>query len=167
MKLVVNKPYLYEGIQLTYTGLWIVSGYPDSGVFKFPNGNTRTFSWDQNGDLFWDDTDEYFTVTPTETSIIGKYCATCDHTYFSRALHDFACCPCWIDSKHTTGGYIDGGRSYVKCGGSGILVRLHLEQTIYQLEHDWRTGINKYGLLKGRHGVDLLSELTPLPKDLR
>jgi len=167
MTLIVNKPYLYNDTQLTYMGLVKVEGYPDSGVFKDPVGNTREFSWDQNGDMFWDDTDEYFTVTPTQTSLLGKYCLNCDHTYFSRSTHDFACCPCWIESKHKTGGYIDGGRAYVKCGGQGVLVRLTLDQTEYHLYEDWNSQVNQYGLLKGKHGVELINELTPLPEEYR
>ena len=90
--------------------------------------------------------------------ILGRYCPACDHTYFSRARHDFCACPCWLSSGRTTGGYIDGGRDYVKVGGKGITVRIEISQTDKELVEDWRSGTNKYGILKGCKGTPILGE---------
>lgn len=90
--------------------------------------------------------------------ILGRYCTTCDTTYFSRARHDFRPCPCWISSGRKTGGYIDGGRDYAKVGGTGVMVRITLEQSDTELEEDWRTQDNKYGLIKGNVGTPLIEE---------
>ena len=84
--------------------------------------------------------------------VLGRYCKVCDTTYFSRARHDFNCCPCWISSDRKTGGYIDGGRDYTRGGGSGVYVRIYIEQTDKELLDDWRTQTNKYGRLKGNVG---------------
>jgi len=92
--------------------------------------------------------------------ILGRYCNTCDYTYFSRARHDFRSCPCWISSERKTGGYVDGGRDYLKCGGSGIFVRINVSQTSQELADDWKSGKNNYGLIKGMVGsvVDISRE---------
>ena len=90
--------------------------------------------------------------------IIGKYCANCDHTYFSRARHDYRPCPCHFDSKgkgERTGGFIDGGRDYIRCGGSGVFVKIPIEQTDEELERDWYYQSNKFGLIKGKVGVEI------------
>ena len=87
--------------------------------------------------------------------ILGRYCKVCDTTYFSRARHDMNCCPCWLSSERKTGGFIDGGRSYARCGGSGVLVRIYIEQTDKELEEDWRNQTNKYGRIKGNVGSPL------------
>ena len=89
---------------------------------------------------------------PMSNSILGRYCPNCDHTYFSRARHDMNCCPCWISSERKTGGFVDGGREYLRVGGQGIVVRIFIEQTNEELAEDWRTGANKYGLIKGNVG---------------
>lgn len=65
------------------------------------------------------------------------------------------CCPCWISSERKTGGFIDGGRSYARCGGSGVLVRIYVDQTDKELEEDWKNGTNKYGRIKGDVGIRL------------
>ena len=88
-------------------------------------------------------------------TILGKYCKTCDTTYFSRARHDFNACPCWISSERKTGGYVDGGRDYLKVGGQGIVVRITIEQTDEELAKDWSTLQNKYGYIKGNVGTSL------------
>ena len=88
----------------------------------------------------------------SERFVLGRYCPTCDHTYFSRTRHDFTACPCWLSSGKKTGGYVDGGRDYMKVGGKGITVRIKISQTDQELETDWRKGTNKYGLLKGKQG---------------
>jgi hypothetical protein len=89
-------------------------------------------------------------------TILGRYCPSCDHTYFSRARHDFRPCPCWISSERKTGGYVDGGRDYLKCGGISITVRIPIEQSDDELADDWRTQTNKYGLIKGMVGTKVL-----------
>lgn len=90
--------------------------------------------------------------------LMGRYCGVCDHTYFSRCRHDFRSCPCWITSNRKTGGYVDGGRDYLKCGGSGVLIRIPVEQTDQELLQDWKTQKNVYGLLKGRVGKEFSYE---------
>lgn len=90
------------------------------------------------------------------TSLLGRYCPNCDHTYFSRARHDFRACPCWVENNRKTGGYVDGGRDYLKIGGSGIVVRITIPQTEEELVADWAKGEDKYGLIKGRVGVQEL-----------
>ena len=87
--------------------------------------------------------------------VIGKYCDICDTTYFSRAKHDFNVCPCWINSNFKTGGYIDGGRDYIKGGGGGIIVRIPITQTDEELYQDWNTGTDKYIWIKGNVGTPL------------
>ena len=93
-----------------------------------------------------------------ERIILGKYCQTCDTTYFSRARHDFRPCPCWITSERKTGGYVDGGRDYLKIGGQGIVVRITIEQTDEELAEDWRSQKDKYGYIKGNVGTSLPTE---------
>ncbi len=94
----------------------------------------------------------------THREIIGRYCKSCDTTYFSRTKHDFNTCPCWINSNHKTGGYIDGGREYIRTGGAGIAVRIGITQTDEELYQDWNTGADKYMWLKGNVGIPLASE---------
>jgi hypothetical protein len=93
-----------------------------------------------------------------ERIILGRYCPTCDTTYFSRARHDFRPCPCWISSGRKTGGYIDGGRDYAKIGGAGVMVRITIEQTDRELEEDWKSQQNKYGYIKGNVGTPIIKE---------
>lgn len=88
--------------------------------------------------------------------VLGKYCKTCNTTYFSRARHDFRPCPCFITSNRKTGGYVDGGRDYLKCGGTGVVVRITIAHTDKELEEDWRTQNNKYGYIKGDVGTPLI-----------
>ena len=90
--------------------------------------------------------------------VLGKYCPTCDHTYFSRARHDFRCCPCWVESGQKTGGYVDGGRDYLRCGGGGILMRIPVQQTFSELEQDWARQHNKFGLIKGKVGTEFVED---------
>ena len=90
--------------------------------------------------------------------VLGRYCPVCDHTYFSRSRHDFNCCPCFIESKKKTGGYVDGGRDYLKVGGSGLTVRIPMALTDEELYDDWRSGANQHGLIKGQVGIALLPE---------
>lgn len=91
-------------------------------------------------------------------TILGRYCQTCNTTYFSRARHDFRPCPCWISSGRKTGGYIDGGRDYAKVGGYGTMVRITIEQSDKELVEDWRKQIDKYGHIKGNVGTPLISK---------
>ena len=86
-------------------------------------------------------------------TILGRYCKTCDTTYFSRARHDFNACPCWISSGQKTGGYIDGGRDYIKAGGSGVVVRIPVTQTDKELYQDWNTSTDKYKWIEGNTGT--------------
>jgi hypothetical protein len=90
-------------------------------------------------------------------TILGRYCKTCDTTYFSRARHDFNACPCWISSERKTGGYVDGGRDYLKVGGRGVIVKILITQTDEELHHDWDGGINKHMWIKGNVGTPLES----------
>ena len=90
--------------------------------------------------------------------ILGRYCPKCDYTYFSRSRHDFNCCPCYIESGKKTGGYVDGGRDYLKVGGAGSTVRLPMYLTDEELYEDWKSGLNRYGLIKGRVGFELEPE---------
>lgn len=93
-----------------------------------------------------------------EGSVLGRYCHTCDTTYFSRARHDFRPCPCWISSERKTGGYVDGGRDYLKIGGAGIIVRIAIEQTDAELIEDWNSQKDKFGYIKGNVGTPLPTE---------
>lgn len=95
---------------------------------------------------------------PMSNSILGRYCPNCDHTYFSRARHDFRACPCWISSNRKTGGYVDGGRAYLRVGGQGITVRITIEQSDRDLADDYRKQFDKYGLLKGKFGEELVEK---------
>lgn len=90
--------------------------------------------------------------------IMGKYCKECDHTFFSRCRHDFQTCPCWITSNRKTGGYVDGGRDYFRCGGAGILMKIPIEQTDEELLQDWQHQKNLYGLIKGKVGAEFRYE---------
>lgn len=87
--------------------------------------------------------------------IIGRYCNTCDYTYFSRSRHDLMSCPCWISSERKTGGYIDGGRDYIRCGGAGTIVKITILQTEKELHTDWQEGKFNYGLIRGNVGIPI------------
>ena len=53
---------------------------------------------------------------------------------------------------------MDGGRDYLKVGGSGLTVRIPMALTDEELYEDWKSGLNNYGLLKGRVGFELEPE---------
>lgn len=89
------------------------------------------------------------------TTLLGRYCPNCDFTYFSRARHDFRPCPCWIESGTKDGGYVDGGRDYLKCGGKGIIVRVTVDQSEQELALDWKNGTEQFGLIKGNVGIPI------------
>lgn len=95
--------------------------------------------------------------------VSARYCPNCDHTMYSRAKHDFNACPCWVESHQAnqedssiplTGVAIDGGSDYIRVIGKGIPKNLFLEGiTPNMLHEDWNQKINKYGTLKGEHGI--------------
>jgi len=75
--------------------------------------------------------------------ITAAKCPNCGDVIFSRATHDFRYCTC----KDTA---IDGGRSYVHLNYKTRppTLELEIEQTADELFDDYRTGADRFGLIK-------------------
>lgn len=78
-------------------------------------------------------------------AVTGLSCKHCGDVIFSRARHDMRGCTCGKVC-------IDGGFDYIKVSGfpqDMEFVELKIPATKEALYLDWRTGKDKFGLVKG------------------
>lgn len=79
-------------------------------------------------------------------------CPKCGDTIYSRAKHDFRNCSC-------KGCFIDGGLDYIRMGGIKTknvkVFKLKIEATAKELYDDWNLHGKKYGLIRGKHEIEV------------
>ena len=56
-------------------------------------------------------------------------CKGCNDILHSKSVHDWVCCSCFKNEKSNTGIFIDGGDSYMRCGGNFENMLLYNEKT--------------------------------------
>lgn len=82
--------------------------------------------------------------------VIGIVCPNCKDFVFSKARHDLRYCSC----KQS---FVDGGQEsvgYLRIGGKKLddikCYNIQVKQNITELEMDWNSGKDKYGIIHER-----------------